>query len=414
MRPRRPIPGHNVRFGHDPEPVPERRTRRWPTHQSVRTIPAIDPEPFRFFDNREKYLLFVTTTSEKAEVAARIGRELAHIVPTPPALRVFDAGTGNGVVLSRVLRHLHEQSPTVPFCVVGKEISMEDIRLTLSHLADRLAEHPQTVVALTNMFYSEAPALYPNDPAAQADLHWYDVALTGSSAHEFSRQIEGLDHVLDAGWQTRTSPKTGNPIYAKPTVLVLYRADHAFALDQVIPRNTGAPQGHGYDIVLAAQPYRSRTPPAAKVKAVLAPLARALAPGGRLVVVQSTGHDPGMEIIRRIWPDEDPFMTPRHLLIKELQLQLSGDGVRYEFDGTSDSQALLSYHLHAMPNEVSSRISTSTALAAWNAAVYVAQIEDERINEAMTSSGYLDATVEVVRRHGGLWFQDESFVIVRR
>ena len=37
---------------------------------------ATDGEPFRFFDNREKYLLFVTTTSEKAVVAARVGKEL--------------------------------------------------------------------------------------------------------------------------------------------------------------------------------------------------------------------------------------------------------------------------------------------------------------------------------------------------
>ncbi len=87
-------------------------------------------EPFRFFDNREKYLLFVMTTSEKAEVAARIGRELGHIVPKPPALRVFDAGTGNGMVLSQVLRDLHRRLPTVPFFVVGKEVSMEDTRLT--------------------------------------------------------------------------------------------------------------------------------------------------------------------------------------------------------------------------------------------------------------------------------------------
>ena len=89
-------------------------------------------EPFRFFDNREKYLLFVTTTSEKAVVAARIGNELDFLKPTPPALRVFDAGTGNGVVLANVLRHLHRRMPTVPLVVVGKEVWMEDARLTLS------------------------------------------------------------------------------------------------------------------------------------------------------------------------------------------------------------------------------------------------------------------------------------------
>ena len=38
-------------------------------------------QPFRFFDNREKYLLFVTTTSEKAVTAERVGREFERIQP---------------------------------------------------------------------------------------------------------------------------------------------------------------------------------------------------------------------------------------------------------------------------------------------------------------------------------------------
>ena len=52
-------------------------------------------------------------------------------------------------------------------------------------------------------------------------------------------------------------------------------------------------------------------------------------------------------------------------------------------------------------------------MAAWNAAVYVAQIEDERTADVLMEGKYLDATAEVVLKHGGLWFQDESFVVVR-
>lgn len=372
--------------------------------------PTPEKEPFRFFDNREKYLLFVTTTSEKAEVAARIGRELGQLKPTPPAMRVFDAGTGNGQVLSHVLRDLHRRMPTVPFVVVGKEISMEDIRLTLSTLPDRLAEHPETVVVLTNMFYSESPWLYPNSAENQAKLNWHEVQLDGSSAHEFNEQILGLEPIFTDGWQTTSSPKSGNPIYVKPSVLVLYRKDRAFSVDNIIPRNTGARQEFGYDLVLAAQPYRCRTAAEPKVRTVLAPIARSLAPQGRMIVVQSTGHDPGMEIVRRVWPGEEPFATPRHLLITELQQQL---GAGFSFESTSDRDALFTYHLHAMPNEISNRLSTSTMLAAWNAAVYVAQVEDERSADAMTDSKFMDITADVVRKHGGLWFQDESFVVVR-
>ena len=199
-------------------------------------------EPFRFFDNREKYLLFVMTTSEKAEVAARIGRELGHIVPRPPALRVFDAGTGNGMVLSQVLRDLHRRLPTVPFFVVGKEVSMEDTRLTLATLPDRLAEHPHSVVVLTNMFYAEAPHLFAKAAEFHDKVRWIDVPLKGASAHEFFQQIHELDVHLTEGWQTASSPKTGNPVYVTPSVMVLYREDHAFALNDLIPRPTGGPQ----------------------------------------------------------------------------------------------------------------------------------------------------------------------------
>jgi len=63
-----------------------------------------DPQRnFRFFDNRQKYLLFVNTCSEKWEVASRVSLELANIHPRPPAVRVFDAGVGDGTVLARVI-----------------------------------------------------------------------------------------------------------------------------------------------------------------------------------------------------------------------------------------------------------------------------------------------------------------------
>jgi len=47
-------------------------------------------QPVRFFDSREKYLLFVTTTDEKWAIAQRINDELENLQPTPPALRVFE------------------------------------------------------------------------------------------------------------------------------------------------------------------------------------------------------------------------------------------------------------------------------------------------------------------------------------
>ena len=84
------------------------------------------------------------------------------------------------------------------------------------------------------------------------------------------------------------------------------------------------------------------------------------------------------------------------------------------FNTYSDNRAIFRYDMHTLPSEVTGSIGTSTVLAAWNAAIYVSQVEDERLNEAVKDSRYLDATREVLRKHNGLWFNDESYVISRR
>ena len=367
---------------------------------------------FRFFDNRQKYLLFVNTCSEKEMVARRVGLELAHLHPEPPAVRVFDAGMGDGTVLTRVMREMHRRLPTLPFYVVGKEISLEDTRLSLDKMADRFHEHPATVLVVTNMYYTEAPWLAPKALSAATSLVWHEVALTGGTAAEFSEQIEALEPFLAKVWQAKHSPKTGNPIYERPVALVIYRDDYRFLLDDVIPRQGQARAD--YDIVIASQPYRARVPVEFKAAKVIAPLVRALRPGGRLLGIHSCGRDPGMEIIRKMWPDEDPFKTGRHDILRAVRAELGRDARHYNFNAYADQRAEFRYDMHTLPTEIAAGIGTSTLLAAWNAAVYVAQIDDERLAVELGARRYIDATREVLQAHGSLWFLDESYVISRK
>src|SRR3954471_23578138 len=172
-----------------------------------------DPKSnFRFFENRQKYLLFVHTCSEKRVVAERVGLELASIHPRPPALRVFDAGVGDGTVLARVLRSMHQRFPHMPFYVAGKELSLEDVRLTLEKVPDRLFEHPASVFVFTNMLYAEAPWLTPASPAAAAATVWHEVPLRGASSGEFEMQIAELKPFLEQNWRAAVSPRTGMPL----------------------------------------------------------------------------------------------------------------------------------------------------------------------------------------------------------
>ena len=175
---------------------------------------------FRFFENRQKYLLFVHTCSEKRVIAERVALELGSIHPRPPALRVFDAGVGDGTVLARVMRAMHGRFPHMPFYIAGKELSLEDVRLTLDKVPDRLFEHPATVFVLTNMYYAEAPWLTPASPAAAAGMIWHEVALRGASSGEFEAQIAELGPFLEQNWRANVSPRSGMPVYERPVAIV--------------------------------------------------------------------------------------------------------------------------------------------------------------------------------------------------
>ncbi|MBW3667404.1 MAG: hypothetical protein KY394_07400 [Actinobacteria bacterium] len=366
----------------------------------------------RFFDSRAAYMLFSTATNEKPVVAARIGAELEQIGPGPHALRILDAGMGDATVLTQLMRRAHQGFTHVPWLIVGKEISIEDVRLSLDKLADRFYEHPEMVFVVTNMYHREAPHLIPSREEALADLSWRTIPLEGSTAYEFSRQIRSLYPTLVDDWAVRTSPRTGNPLYVRPSVLVLYRQDREFILDSVIPKPGAAERR--YDLIIASQPYRARTSVEHKMRTVIVPLARALAPGGRLVVVHAHGDDPGLEIVRGVWPDEDPFQTDRHVLAEAAKDHFTEPGDHeLRLEPLSDEEAIFRYHLHAMASEVQEHIGTSLIVAAWNAATYVAQIDEERLAEAISSGRYIPATREVIRKHQGVWFNDEVLVVSR-
>jgi hypothetical protein len=369
-----------------------------------------DSPPFRFYDNRQKYLTFVNTCNEKAMVVKRAAQELAHMSPTPPSLRIFDAGMGDATVLSRMMRTTHQLFPTVPLLAVAKEISLEDVRLGLEKMPDRFYEHGNTVLVITNLSYANAPSL--SLPDASAEINWQVVKLEGSSANEFGDQIEALEPSLAHGWETTPNPQTGNPTYVRPSVLIVYRADHEFVLDSVIPRQ-GVP-ANGYDFVLASQPWRARTSAKFKAEKILGPLSRSLKQGGRLLVVQSSGHDAATEVVESLWPGEDFFPVRRHALLEALTAELGEEASAYDLADPTDAGALFRYEMHTLPSEISDRIGTSTLFAAWNAVIYVNQIEDERLDDVVASGAYLKATQQALHDHGGLWFNDEAFVVTRR
>jgi len=95
-----------------------------------------------------------------------------------------------------------------------------------------------------------------------------------------------------------------------------------------------------YDLILASQPWRGRNFTEFKASKVLAPLTRSLAPGGRLIAIQSAGNDPALEIVQKVWPGENPFQVDRFALPSALRAELGRDARRYSLAALPDDKAI--------------------------------------------------------------------------
>ena len=365
---------------------------------------------FRFFDNRQKYLLFVTTTNEKNKIADAIKPFIPKLKPTYPALKIFDAGMGDGSLLMNVMRQCHQRMPHIPMLVSTKEISMEDVRLGLDKLPDRFIEHKNTVFVISNLNYEESTILKSKNKQKQKKMNWKIVKLKGNSSSDFSIQLRKLNQdFLNKKWQIERNDKTGNPTYKEPSVIIIYRKDQEFILKNIIPEKKDGK--NNYDLIIASQPYRSRISAEKKVKYVINPMIKALNNKGKLIIVHACGNDPANKIIKKIWPKDKPFPTLYKSILKYIKSNTNKDTLKNLRFG---KRKIIKYILRALPDEISGGIATSLIFSAWNAAIYVNQISDEEITRIEKTKNYQKIVNQIVKKYKGLYFKNELFVIEKK
>ena len=109
----------------------------------------------RFFDDRLKYLSFIQNTGEKRAISSEIYSHIKSLPQNKTYLRILDAGTGDGTIKSNVIKSFHKFHPYTSLLITGKEISYEDLKNTLEKMPDRFVEHPNLMVTMTNVKFSE-------------------------------------------------------------------------------------------------------------------------------------------------------------------------------------------------------------------------------------------------------------------
>ncbi len=365
---------------------------------------------FRFFDNRQKYLLFVTTTNEKNKIADALKPIIQKLKPKYPALKVFDAGMGDGSLLMSIMRQCHQKMPHIPMLVSTKEISLEDVRLGLEKLPDRFVEHKNTVFVISNLNYVESTSLRSNNKIKQKKMNWKIVKLKGNSSLDFSDQLRKLNQgFLSKKWQIERNPINGNPTYKEPSVIIIYRKDQEFSLKNIIPKKNNCK--NNFDLIIASQPYRSRISVEKKVRFVIDPMIKSLSKKGKLAVIHACGNDPGNQIIKKIWPKEKPFPSLYKSILEYIKKNTDKKLLK---DLKFKKKTNIRYVLRALPNEISGGIATSLIFSAWNAAIYVNQISDKQILSAEKNKNYQKIVKQIVNKNKGLYFNNELFVIERK
>ncbi len=364
---------------------------------------------FRFYDNRQKYLLFVTTTNEKNQIADAIRPHVNKIKPQKPGIKIFDAGMGDGSLLMNVMRQCHSVNPTIPLLVSTKEISIEDVRLGLEKLPDRFVEHKNTVFVISNLHYAEAANLKSKNQAKQKKINWNIIKLKGNTSIEFAQQLRKQNDFLEKKWNIEINKITGNHTYKEPSVMVIYREDQEFNVNELIPTKNNSE--NKFDLIIASQPYRSRISAEKKVKYVIEPMIKALKQKGKLLTIHASGKDPANEIIKKIWPRENPFPSLGNHIISYLKKNLDKDIINKLSFGEKRN---IKCKLRALPTEISNGIATSLVFSAWNASIYVNQMDDDKVMKVEKTKNYEKVVQNIVSKYRGLYFNNEIFVIEKK
>ncbi|NKB29205.1 MAG: hypothetical protein GKR99_17275 [Rhodobacteraceae bacterium] len=370
------------------------------------------PGSFALHEQKQRSHVFAATTNESWVKGDIIAEDIVKLASGKTMLRLFFSPMDNGVTPARALRAIHAHFPDLPVLLVIKGWGLEDLRNTMGRMVDRLSEHPKTAIVLTNLYTREAVTLSKTAKEGPDNLVWRNVPLSGTSSYDFQKQTADLFPVLANEWTVQQGDDDF-PVYARPSVVTIFREDQRAALDQLIPREGRSELE--FDYCFLNHPFLHSHTMKFRIDYILRPVVRHLASGGQVKVVQSFGSDPAHEIAKKVWPREKIENISRHDIISALKKTLGQDLKDFTFQGMTDARSLFRFDMHTLPVITKTDSGPLSLQSAWSNAVFFTQMNEDLAEQAMRDGrGCLDVTREVLKQHGGLWFVNESFSVFRK
>ena len=193
----------------------------------------------RSFFSPARHAALLQYTNESGRIAERVFGEVDQLEPTPPALRMHYARLDDGRVLDTSLKYVHHRYPKVPIVIVARELDYSNTLKALLRFSDRLHEHQEMILVLTNLPTAAATRLGDADPALKTvavQAEWLDFPIEGMDSFEMHSGMARIGVALQPYFRAMThGDRKLQDRAVRYYVAVLYLKHMRFALDHLVP-----------------------------------------------------------------------------------------------------------------------------------------------------------------------------------
>ena len=362
----------------------------------------------RFFDDRLKYLSFIQNTGEKKAISEKIYPYIANLSQNKSYVRILDAGTGDGTIKSNVIKSFHKYHPYTSLLITGKEISYEDLKNTLEKMPDRFAEHPNLLVTMTNVKFSELGFVESSSKIKDKKIKQFNLVLESDNSFDFNSQITGvaLGNFIKKNWGIEIDNK-GRTSYSNPCIVRIYRKDNERYLKTFLKNDY---KNNNYDLIIASQAYRAAASVKVKVNNVIGPLMRLLNKSGKLLVTHSSGGKSIQKVLKIAFKDKEAFPNNAKDIIEYLKNYPIGENNIYSFSKPNNYY----FKFKKAPDQTVTELFGHNTDAKWANILYVGQIPEKDIQMLEKNQRLHNKVRKAIDLSGPIQFQNELFSITKR
>jgi hypothetical protein len=357
----------------------------------------------RFFDDRLKYLSFIQNTGEKRAISAEIFPHIKSLPKNKTYLKILDAGTGDGTIKSNIIKSFHKYHPYTSLLITGKEISYEDLKNTLEKMPDRFVEHPNLMVTMTNVKFSEIGKVEKIKKIKGKSVKKLTLVLKADNSFDFNEQINRMGNFIEKYWGIEID-SNGKTSYSHPCIIKIYREDHKRYLEPFIDKNY---ENQGYDLIIASQAYRAVSKTVSKVSNVIAPLMKILNISGKLLITHSCGDDSVEKILKQAWKDKNPFP----IKAKEIIEYLKDNPIEENTKFTYSKPKSYTFKFKRSPDQTVSELFGHGLDSKWANILYVGQIPEKDIIAIEKNISALKRVKVAIKKEERMFFKNEIFSI---